>query len=55
MIAEFLDGHGIRVLIRRTAAFDVPDFLAGGPRELLVAARDHELARELVASHFGLR
>jgi hypothetical protein len=55
MISAFLAEEGIRVLIRRTSAFDVPDFLASGPRELLVRSVDLERARELVESHFGLR
>jgi hypothetical protein len=54
MIAAFLADEGIRVLIRRTSAFDVPDFLVAGPRELLVSADDLERGRELVESHFGL-
>ncbi len=54
MIAALLDNAGIRCLVQRSAAFDVPDFLAGGPRELLVRARDHAAAAALVESHFGL-
>jgi len=55
MISAFLAEEGIRVLIRRTSAFDVPDFLVVGPRELFVRGDDLERARELVESHFGLR
>lgn len=48
MLAGLLGDHGIPVMIRRTT-FDVPDMLAGGPRELLVPS-DRELeARELLA------
>ena len=54
MIEAFLAENGIRCLIRRTAGFDVPDFLAAGPRELLVRTTDFERARELVEAHFGL-
>lgn len=54
MITGLLQNAGIRALIQRTAAFDVPDFLAGGPRELFVRAEDHARAAELVESHFGL-
>ena len=42
-------------LIRRTSAFDVPDFLVAGARELLVRGDDLPRARDLVESHFGLR
>jgi hypothetical protein len=55
MIAAFLAEDGIRCLIRRTAGFDVPDFLAAGPRELFVRADEHERARSLVEAHFGLQ
>jgi hypothetical protein len=46
--------EGVPSLIRRAAGFDVPDYLAGGPREILVpasgaqAARDTLLEAELV-------
>ena len=39
MITGLLQNAGIRALIQRTAAFDVPDFLAGGPREVFVRSR----------------
>lgn len=55
MISTLLAQEGIRVLIQRPPAFDVPDFLAGGPRELFVRPEDHARATELVESHFGLR
>ena len=54
MITGLLENAGISALIQRTAAFDVPDFLAGGPREVFVRAEDLERAAELVESHFGL-
>jgi hypothetical protein len=54
MITGMLQNAGIRCLIQRTAAFDVPDFLAGGPRELFVRREDLAQATELVESHFGL-
>jgi len=54
MISNLLAQEGIRVLIQRPAGFDVPDFLAGGPRELFVRPEDHERATALVESHFGL-
>jgi hypothetical protein len=50
--AELIEGmlleEGIPSLIRRTGGFDVPDFLAAGPREILVPASGAELARELL-------
>jgi Putative prokaryotic signal transducing protein len=54
MIEQFLLGAGIHCLIRRAPAFDVPEFLAAGRRELLVRAADYAEARSLVESHFGL-
>ncbi len=54
MITGLLQNAGIRALIQRTAAFDVPDFLAGGPREVFVRSEDHDRAAELVEAHFGL-
>jgi hypothetical protein len=55
MIQAFLADHGIQVLVRRIAGADVPEFLASGPRELLVRADQLATASELVESHFGLR
>ena len=55
MIQLLLQEHGIAVLVRRTKGFDVPDFLAGGWRDLLVRADQLDEAKELVDSHFGLR
>lgn len=37
MIQGLLSEHGIPSMLRRAAGFDVPDFLAAGPREVLVA------------------
>ena len=52
--AELLEGmlleEGIPSLTRRAGGFDVPDFLASGPREILVPASGAELARELLGS-----
>jgi len=56
--AELIQGilleEGVPSVLRRSAGFDVPDFLAGGPRELFVRPEDHERATALVESHFGL-
>ncbi len=47
MLAGLLADHGIPVMVRRTT-FDVPDMLAGGPRELLVPRDREREARELL-------
>jgi hypothetical protein len=52
--AEMLEGllleEGIPSLIRRSGGFDVPDFLASGPRDILVPASAAEIARELLGT-----
>lgn len=48
-----LRGHGFTVLVRRGAGFDVPDFLAAGPRDLLVPAPDAQDARQLLQDTTG--
>ncbi len=51
--AELIQGilldQGIPSVERRTRGFDVPDFLAAGPRDILVGEAAYELARELLA------
>ena len=54
LVQGLLANEGIRCLIRRQAGFDVPDFLAGGPREILVDAVDLERATVIVEEHVGL-
>ena len=50
--AEFIQGllleEGVPSLLRRSAGFDVPDFLAAGPRDVLVAASGVDTAREVL-------
>src|SRR5215218_1025490 len=50
--AELIQGllleEGIPSILRRTAGFDVPDFLAAGPRDVLVAEAGAEAAREML-------
>jgi hypothetical protein len=50
--AEFIQGmlleEGVPSMLRRTAGFDVPDFLAAGPRDVLVPASGAEAAREVL-------
>ena len=51
--AELIQGmlldQGIPSVLRRTRGFDVPDFLAAGPRDVLVPESGYEAARELLA------
>jgi hypothetical protein len=50
--AEFIAGllleEGVPSLIRRSAGFDVPDFLAAGPRDVLVPISGLDAAREIL-------
>ena len=48
LIQNLLLEEGVPSIARRSAGFDVPDFLAAGPREILVPASGAELARELL-------
>lgn len=48
MIQGLLSEHGIPSMLRRAAGFDVPDFLAAGPREILVVDELAEQAREVL-------
>jgi Putative prokaryotic signal transducing protein len=48
LIQSFLREEGIPCMARRAAGFDVPDFLAAGPREVLVAAENEEWARRVL-------
>ena len=41
--------EGIPSVERRARGFDVPDFLAAGPRDILVPQAGYEAARELLA------
>jgi uncharacterized protein YbaR (Trm112 family) len=50
--AEFIQGllleEGVPSLLRRTAGFDVPDFLAAGPRDVLVPQSGAQTALEVL-------
>ena len=50
--AEFIQllllEEGVPSTLRRTAGFDVPDFLAAGPRDVLVPESGLEVAREVL-------
>jgi hypothetical protein len=60
---EFIQGllleEGVPSLLRRSAGFDVPDFLAAGPRDVMVplaaahTAREVLLEAEIVSEHAG--
>jgi hypothetical protein len=50
MLEGLLLEQGIPSLVRRTGGFDVPDFLAAGPRDILVPASGAALARELLGT-----
>lgn len=50
LIQNLLIEEGVPSVLRRAAGFDVPDFLAAGPRELLVPAAGAEVARELLGT-----
>ena len=55
--AELIQGilleEGIPSVQRRTRGFDVPDFLAAGPRDILVPEAGAEAAQELLADVRG--
>lgn len=50
--AEFIQAllleAGVPSTTRRAAGFDVPDFLAAGPRDILVAASGADVARDVL-------
>jgi hypothetical protein len=50
--AELIQGilldQGIPSVLRRTRGFDVPDFLAAGPRDVLVPESGYQVARDLL-------
>jgi hypothetical protein len=50
--AEFVQAllreEGVPSMLRRSAGFDVPDFLAAGPRDVLVPASSLGIARDVL-------
>jgi hypothetical protein len=50
--AEFIQGllleEGVPSILRRSAGFDVPDFLAAGPRDIMVPASGAQTARDVL-------
>jgi hypothetical protein len=57
-VALLMDGvlkdAGIPSLIQRAAGFDAPDFLAAGPRDVLVPGSLVEEARQILEDTTGL-
>ena len=49
LIESLLREAGIPALVRRSGGFDVPDFLAAGPRDILVPAAAADRARDVLA------
>jgi Putative prokaryotic signal transducing protein len=49
MVQGMLLEEGIPSMLKRTRGFDVPDYLAGGPRDILVPQTAAEAAREVLA------
>src|SRR3954464_1775022 len=50
LIQNILLEEGVPSVLRRTAGFDVPDFLAAGPRDVMVPESGIEIAREALHS-----
>lgn len=48
LIQGLLRQEHIPSMLKRNGGFDVPDFLAAGPRDVLVSAPDADRARELL-------
>jgi hypothetical protein len=48
MIQGMLLEEGVPSIVKRTRGFDVPDYLAGGPRDILVPETGAEAARRLL-------
>src|SRR4051794_37261340 len=46
LIQNILLEEGVPSIVRRTAGFDVPDYLAGGPRDVMVPESGLAVARE---------
>lgn len=54
MIQGLLSEHGIPSMLKRAAGFDVPDFLAAGPRQVLVVEEIAAQAREVLEGTPGV-
>jgi hypothetical protein len=49
LIQSLLRQEHIPSMVQRNGGFDVPDFIAAGPRDVLVPASQADRARELLA------
>lgn len=49
LIQGLLHQEGIPSMVQRNGGFDVPDFIAAGPRDVLVPVSQADRARELLA------
>jgi hypothetical protein len=47
-LQELLRAEGVPSALRRTRGFDVPDFLAAGPRDVLVPPSAEQDARDVL-------
>ncbi len=50
LIQNLLIEEGVPSVLRRSAGFDVPDFLASGPRDVLVAESGLQAARDMLGT-----
>lgn len=48
LVQDLLLQEGVPSMLRRSAGFDVPDFLAAGPRDVMVPASGAPTAREIL-------
>jgi hypothetical protein len=48
LIQGLLRQEGIPSMVRRNGGFDVPDFIAAGPRDVMVPVSQADKARELL-------
>jgi hypothetical protein len=53
LIQNLLLDQGIPSMTKRSGGFDVPDFLAAGPRDVLVPQSGADAARELLSGGAG--
>jgi hypothetical protein len=54
MIQGLLSDHGIQSLLKRGPGFDVPEFLASGPRQVFVLESAARQAREVLEGTPGV-
>ena len=48
LVQGLLRNAGVGSVVRRARGFDVPEFLSAGPRDVLVAASDVPVARDVL-------